>query len=190
MIFINTPLRMKIFDYLMTDLPNANCYVCDDLNQYDFSLIFIQYFDLCTRNIVDFSTFRNRTLVSKYFRCSFDAFTTESIWFTKIQCLKIPHYRFKYWLDLYFFFMIVFVSFMIWWSLCATSVILVSFFKIKTKSKLWTTSVLSDLVNKIWCACRKIITVYIWNITIMKRKLEMILINRVLIKKLKRIWND
>lgn len=54
---------IKIFDYLLTDSPNANLYVCGDLNQYDFSFL-NQCFDLC--NIVNFPTFGNHTL-DKFF---------------------------------------------------------------------------------------------------------------------------
>ena len=49
----------SVFDFLLDATPEANLFVCGDLNQFDFSFL-SQYFDLY--NIVDFATFRNHTL--------------------------------------------------------------------------------------------------------------------------------
>ena len=54
---------IHVFDFLLTTSPEANLYLCGDLNQYDFSFL-TQCFDL--DNIVSFPTYRDNTL-DKFF---------------------------------------------------------------------------------------------------------------------------
>ena len=59
---------IQVFDFLLSKSPEADLFVCGDLNQYDFSFL-SQSFDLC--NIVDFPTFHDSAL-DKFF-CHRDA---------------------------------------------------------------------------------------------------------------------
>ena len=67
---------INIFDYLLMQSPDANLYVCGDLNTYDFSFL-TSNFNMF--NIVDFPTFGRNTL-DKFYCCKnmIDSFTSLS----------------------------------------------------------------------------------------------------------------